>query len=111
MSQIRYRREPSDPEMELTEVDEYLAMRALVQDAMQDLTGERIVDTLLLFTNVCEHRSSLHADSSMSIWYGQLGHLLRSALEHMTNTTPHTPLPNVAFDDQTLYWDSPAQMH
>lgn len=111
MGEIKFRRGAFDPEFEGSEEDAYLALRALVQDTMQTLDGEQLVDTLLMFANVCEYRGMNNPHSSLALWYAQLSVALRNILALMTNFTEHAPLPNAALDDYTLYWSTPSQTH
>lgn len=107
---LRYRRDPRDEAFETAE-EEYLALRQFVQETMQDTTPEMALDTLLMFANIFEHRAQTSVAQPTRVWYSTMAFLLRRMLYDATHLTLDAPLPNVLLENQSLYWDTPAQMH
>lgn len=107
---LRYRRDPRDEMFETAE-DEYVALRQFVQETMRETTPELALDTLLMLANIFEQRAQTSITHPLRTWYSAMAFLLRRMLYDATHLSLDAPLPNVSLENQSLYWDTPAQMH
>jgi len=108
--QIRYRLESTD-DPEIAD-DRRLQYREFVEDMIAEGSSESILDTLLMFVNLCETAPYRQAQTKDQMkWNAACAFSLRQVLKVMSNLSEHSPKPNLELEDQSLYYDNLHRFH
>lgn len=109
-AEIRYRRDSSD---NVDEAQERLTnYRQFIGETIANCSSEEMLDTLLMFVNICETAPYRHAQTPEQLkWNAMCAYSLRHVLKIMSNLSPHAPKPNVELEDQTLYYTDQQPLH
>lgn len=108
--QIRYRMESTD-DPEIAD-DRRLQYREFVEDMIAEGSSESILDTLLMFVNLCETAPYRQAQTKDQMkWNATCAFSLRQVLKVMSNLSEHSPKPNLELEDQSLYYDDLHRFH
>ena len=105
---LQYRTsKPADFGLE-TEDEEREALWINIQETLHSSGPSEFLDSMLVITNICEHRAMLQPDTALGEWYSQLGMMLRLVLTE-ASTSEHAP--NSKLEDGTLYFVEPEITH
>ena len=107
---MEYRTEcPSDNGF-VSAADQVFAQRDQIQQTMYSSGPDEILDTLLVFANICEQRALVYHDHpQLGPWYGLMSVVLRNNLEMMTGLTG--PRPERSLENPELYFPDVERTH
>ena len=99
---IRYRIESSADEESVQ--DRRVHYQEFIEEMLAHGSSTELMDTLLIFANICETAPYRHAQSREQMrWNAACAYSLRQVLSALTSMTEHGPKPNIELEDHTLY--------
>jgi hypothetical protein len=108
--QIRYRTESDiDREETLERRERY---REFIEDMIMNGDGNDLLDTLLMYSNICEtamYRRSISKEQWK--WNMTCAYSLRQVLRVLSNLSDPSPKPNIELEDQSLYFIEQERLH
>jgi hypothetical protein len=107
---IRYRKE-SDIDIEDAQ-DRRERYREFIEDMIMNGDGNDLLDTLLMYSNICEtamYRRSISKEQWK--WNTTCAYSLRQVLRVLSNLSDPSPKPNIELEDQSLYFIEQQRLH
>ncbi len=78
-----------------------ITQRQQVQWTMDATGPHEILDTLVVFANICEARALTLLDTPLGPWYQNMSNVLRAA---MVLGSQSGPKPEISFENPSLYF-------
>jgi hypothetical protein len=90
--------------------EQVFAQRDHIQQTMYTSGPDEILDTLLVFANICEQRALVYRDHpTLGPWYRLMSMLLRGNLEMTTGS--NGPRPDLSLENPELYFPDVEHIH